>query len=94
MANMLLMSAFDVCNPVEKFILMKPTILRGIPGTLARIGFIYGSILLYVRCRLAVQSAPIHRRPTLTYFSSIYCFHHTYATNARLTAATIVRIKR
>jgi hypothetical protein len=39
MANMLLMSAFEVGNPVEKFILMKPHDFTGDSGHFCSHGF-------------------------------------------------------
>ncbi len=91
LANVLSVSAFDVCNPVEQFMLMKTRNFTGIPGTLARMGFIYEPLLLQVSLSLG---GAIDTDSPQTHFSSIYCLHHAYETNARLTAATIVRIKR
>jgi hypothetical protein len=49
MANMLLMSAFEVCNPVEKFILMKTHNFTGDSGHPSSHGF-------HIRTNLTLRS--------------------------------------
>lgn len=91
LVNVLSVSAFDVCNPVVQFMLMKTRNFMGDSGHSSSHGF-------HIRTTLTLRSvslgAAIDTDSPQTYFSSIYCFHHRYETNARLTAATIVRIRR